>query len=142
MGTKITTPGKSRKRTRGKIEVDSFDLGLIKRKVHEFYAIKRELPTINKLLTVLKDDINFQGSRETLRKLLRTIGFRFQKTQSNRKVLTERNDISAWRAKYLQELNKNALSANRRPVVYLDETYIHSSYTTKNAGKVKKQMEF
>lgn len=110
--------------------MDSFDQGVIRRKVHEFYALKKELPTINKLLTVLRDEINFKGGRETLRKSLRKIGFHYRKTQSNRKVLTERNDISAWRAKYLQELKQNSLSGNPRPVIYLDETYIHSSHTS------------
>lgn len=73
-GTKISTPGK--KRLRGRIEVDEFDLGVIRRKIHEFYSMKKKIPTLQKLLLVLQEEIDFKGSRETLRKILRKIGFR------------------------------------------------------------------
>ncbi|GBP36407.1 hypothetical protein EVAR_87986_1 [Eumeta japonica] len=43
----------------------------------------------------------------------------------------ERYDIVAWRYRYLNELRNNR-NQNQRPVVYLDETYIHSTYS---AGK-------
>ncbi|KAL4719662.1 hypothetical protein ACJJTC_009278 [Scirpophaga incertulas] len=52
-GTKIRTPGKERKRQSGFIHVDDFDMGVIRRKVHEFNSYKNELPTVNKLLEVL-----------------------------------------------------------------------------------------
>ncbi|KOB71227.1 Uncharacterized protein OBRU01_13955 [Operophtera brumata] len=37
-GSKISTPGKKRERTKGKIEIDDFDIGVIRRKIHEFYT--------------------------------------------------------------------------------------------------------
>jgi len=129
-GTKIRTPGKERQRKTGFIHVDDFDMGVIRRKVHEFYSIKKELPTIKKLLEVLKTEINYTGQRESLRKLLHKMGFRFKKTQSNRKVLMERNEVSAWRAKYLHAVEKNKISPQPQPLIYLDETYIHSSHTS------------
>ncbi|KAL4712109.1 hypothetical protein ACJJTC_010970 [Scirpophaga incertulas] len=52
-GTKIRTPGKERKRQSGFNHVDDFDMGVIRRKVHEFNSYKNELPTVNKLLEVL-----------------------------------------------------------------------------------------
>lgn len=127
-GSKISTPGKKRTRTKGKIEIDDFDLGVIRRKIHEFYTMKKEIPTIPKLLNVLRDEIDFNASRETLRKLLREIGFRYKKTQSNRKVLIERNDISALRASYLHKIKQNECG-EKKPVIFLDETFIHSSHT-------------
>ncbi|KOB74093.1 Uncharacterized protein OBRU01_09807, partial [Operophtera brumata] len=127
-GSKISTPGKKRERTKGKIEIVDFDIGVIRRKIHEFYTMKKEIPTIPKLLNVLQDEIHFKGSRETLRKLLHKMGFRYKKTQSNRKVLIERNDISAWRATYLQKIRHNECG-EKKTVIYLDETYIHSSHT-------------
>ncbi|XP_068617514.1 uncharacterized protein [Battus philenor] len=75
---------KKRVRTKGKIEVDEYDLQVIRRKIHEFYAFKKEVPTINKLLQILKEEINFKGSRETLRKILRKNGFQFRKTKNNK----------------------------------------------------------
>lgn len=71
-------------RTKGKIEVDEYDLQVIRRKIHEFYAFKKEVPTINKLLQILKEEINFKGSRETLRKILRKNGFQFRKTKNSK----------------------------------------------------------
>ncbi|CAG9138127.1 unnamed protein product [Plutella xylostella] len=75
---------KKRVRTKGKIEVNDYDLSVIQRKIHEFYTFKKEVPTINKLLHILKEEINFKGSRETLRKILRKHGFQFRKTKSNK----------------------------------------------------------
>lgn len=75
---------KKRVRTKGKIEVDEYDLQVIRRKIHEFYAFKKEVPTINKLLQILKEEINFKGSRETLRKILRKNGFQFRETKNNK----------------------------------------------------------
>lgn len=60
--------------------------------------------------------------------MLRKIGFRYKKTQSNKKVLIERNDISAWRADYLQKIKLNECGETK-PMIFLDETYIHSSHT-------------
>ncbi|XP_063895623.1 uncharacterized protein LOC110373535 [Helicoverpa armigera] len=129
--SKIVTPGKNRKTRKDKILMDNFDIGVLRRKIHEFYTFKKEIPTVNKLLQVLREEIGFTGSREILRQHIKMIGFRFRKTISNRKVLMERNDITAWRARYLQTLKHND-DTEKLPVVYLDETYIHSGHT---AGK-------
>lgn len=104
-GTKITSPGTSRQRKCGYIHVDAFDdddwcihHGVIRRRVHAFYSIRKEIPKI--------------------RKSLRNMGFRYRKTQTNRKVLIERNEITAWRAKYLQEKKKNDRSSPIRRLLF------------------------
>ncbi|CAH3921380.1 unnamed protein product [Pieris brassicae] len=74
-GTKIFIPGKKRLRLRVKIEIDEFDLGVIRRKIHDFYAMKKEIRSNQKLLLVLREEIDFKGSRETLRNILSKIGF-------------------------------------------------------------------
>ncbi|CAG5016191.1 unnamed protein product [Parnassius apollo] len=129
--SKIVTPGKKRKTRKDKIVMDNFDIGVLRRKIHEFYSCKKEIPTVNKLLRLLKEEIGFTGSREILRQHIKKIGFRYKKTKSNRKVLMELNDITAWRALYLQTIKRND-ETEKLPVVYLDETYIHSGHT---AGK-------
>ncbi|XP_028040891.1 uncharacterized protein LOC114250967 [Bombyx mandarina] len=43
----------------------------------------------------------------------------------------ERSDIIAWRAKYIEKMRKNR-TTEKRPVVFLDETYIHSTYHSKS----------
>lgn len=88
-GTKITSPGTSRQRKCGYIHVDAFDMESFE--VHEFYSIRKEIPTIRKPFNILKGEINYTGQRDSLRNM----GFRYRKTQTNRKVLMERNEITA-----------------------------------------------
>ncbi|XP_038221442.1 uncharacterized protein LOC119839277, partial [Zerene cesonia] len=128
--TRISTPGKSRPRDK-KVKLDDFDLCALRHKIHEFYAVRKELPTLTKLLHEMRNDINFKGSRTTLWRILKNMGFYFQKCKSKRKVLMERYDIVAWRSRYLKQLRENR-EGDQRPVIYLDETYIHSTYC---AGK-------
>ena len=42
--------------------VDDFDRSAIRNKIHEFYTVRRQLPTIAKLYETLKDDIKLDGS--------------------------------------------------------------------------------
>ncbi|XP_028040822.1 uncharacterized protein LOC114250923 [Bombyx mandarina] len=83
---RIVTPGKSRLRAK-KIDLDGFDLCSIRHKIHQFYTVKKELPTLNKLLAVLKEDIGFEGSRATLHRILQIIGFKYKRCQSKSKLL-------------------------------------------------------
>lgn len=117
--SKIVTPGKNRKTRKDKIIMDNFDMGVLRRKIHEFYACRKEIPTVNKLLQLLKEEIGFPGSREILRQHIKKIGFRYKKTKTNRKVLMERNDITAWRALYLQ-VHLFLVYANVNPKIYHD----------------------
>lgn len=95
--------------------------------IHSFYVVKKEIPTINKLWLQLKAEIDFKFSRTSLRRILKEMGYKYRKCQSKRKILMERNDIASWRAKYILRMRKNRFE-DHRPVIYLDETYIHASY--------------
>ncbi|KAJ0183682.1 hypothetical protein K1T71_000105 [Dendrolimus kikuchii] len=61
----IVAPGKSRPHTK-KFDLDGFDLYAIRQKIHSFYVVRKELPTLAKLRVALREDINFQGSITTL----------------------------------------------------------------------------
>ena len=56
---------------------------------------------------------------------------RWKKTSDNRKLIVERHDIRSLRVKYLRAIR--AYREEGRPIVYSDETYIHSSHTTSYA---------
>ena len=99
------------------------------------YTVRKEVPTLGKLLAELRIDINFSGGRTTLWKIIRQIGFRFKKCGSKRKLLMERYDIVAWRHRYLDVLRQNRTEG--RPVVFLDETYIHASYSVKKCWQTE-----
>lgn len=94
--------------------------------------MKNQVPTLKKLRSVLQDDIEYKGSREHLRSVLHSIGFRFRKCKKRRKLLLERNDIIYRRSVYLRKLMENdKQDGDKRPVIFVDETYIHPTYTVK-----------
>src|SRR5215475_6428160 len=56
---------------------------------------------------------------------------RWKKTSDNRKSIVERHDIRSLRVEYLRAIR--AYREEGRPIVYSDETYIHSSHTASYA---------
>ncbi|XP_048482148.1 uncharacterized protein LOC125489667 [Plutella xylostella] len=130
--TEPSTPGKKRKSTK-KINLDGFDLVALRNLVNSFYTVKKEIPTLKKILAAAKKDLNFQGERTTLRYILKNqLGYKFKKCKNARLVLIQKPDITAWRARYLRRMRENnKLGPNKKPVTYLDETWIHSHYTVK-----------
>lgn len=84
---------------------------------------------MNYLQQVLLEKINYQGSPTHLRRTLKQLGFRWKKTQTNRRILMERPDIIASRINYLRQVKR--FREEGRTVVYTDETFIHSSHTTR-----------
>ncbi|XP_045504987.1 uncharacterized protein LOC123701527 [Colias croceus] len=119
------TPGKKRK-GRPKLILDDFDKCVIRNKIREFYAVRKEVPTLRKLHRVLKEDINYCGGISSLSGILKELGYKYKKCESKRKVLIERHDIVVWRAKYLRTMKR--LRETGKPVVYIDETYIHTAH--------------
>lgn len=121
------TPGKKRAGKRRITGVDSFDQGAIKRCVHNFHNTEKALPTITTLLKKLKQDINFRGSASSLRRILKRLGFKWHKTDTEKKVLIENSNIRLRRIEYLERLSK--YRAEGRPIIFTGESYIDSSHT-------------
>ena len=121
----LSSPRRS-KRGQNK-SVDDFDETVIRNKVQEFYTHRHQLPTINNLLSVLKTDINYPGSREHLRQTLRKLGFAWKRTSDNRKVLIEKSAIIAQRLAFYGR--KKELDDKGYNIVYVDETWIDTAYT-------------
>jgi len=129
IGAKVITPRKIRA-PRKRISFDEFDKCVVRRKFLEFYEQKKEIPTLRKLFVYVKRELHFQGERETFRKIVKDLGFRFKKCKDKRQILTEREDIVARRAQYLRALRANEMGP-KKPLVYTDETWIHTHYTLK-----------
>lgn len=125
------TPGKKRQGVKKVTGIDNFDQGVIKRCIHNFHLTQKELPTIAQLLKKLKEDINFEGSATSLRRIINEMGFKWKKTEDNRKLLIENTNIRCKRIEYLREITK--YRAEGRPIVYTDESYVDSSHTTSKA---------
>ena len=131
-GAAFESPAKRYKTSRVRIIVNDFEVAAIRRTIHDFYD-RKEYPTLKKLLSVLITKGLFKGHRTTLWKLLRKIGFRYRKVNDKRYVY-EQPRIIAWRHKYLRRMMKNR--QEKRPVVYLDETWVNS-----HDGKAKTWVE-
>ncbi|KAJ4445926.1 hypothetical protein ANN_12612, partial [Periplaneta americana] len=52
----------------------------------------------------------------------------WKKTSDNLQVIIERREIRALRIAYLRAIHK--FREDGRPIIYTDETYLHSSHTT------------
>ncbi|CAH2223212.1 jg2407 [Pararge aegeria aegeria] len=112
---------------------DGFSLTALRNIIHSMHTVRKEIPTMRKILAAAKVDLNYTGSETTLRKRIKSdLGYRFKRCYQKRLALIERPQIQAWRAKYLRRMKQNdSLDANKRPVIYLDETWIHAHYTVK-----------
>ena len=101
-----TVPSATRKEHTRAIILDDFDKCVIKRAIQEFYTVRKQLPTIDKLLAVLRVEINFKGCRDTLRKLVRTHGFQKATCQPDRYALIEKDRIVIMRTAYVRKMKK------------------------------------
>ncbi|CAH2092047.1 unnamed protein product [Euphydryas editha] len=139
--SKIKTPIK-KKRSKN-IFLDNFALVALKGIITSIYTVRKEVPILKKILAAARQDLEYTGSISTLRKILiEALGYRFKKCRQNRSVLLERPNIRSWRAKYLRAIRANdELGANKKPVIYLDETWIHAHYTVKKCWQGESSKE-
>lgn len=130
-GSKMRTPTKAKRQR--KEYFDGFSLTALRNIIHSMYTVRKEIPTMRKILAAAKVDLNYTGSETTLRKIIKNdLGYQFKRCYQKRLALIERPQIQAWRAKYLRRMKENdSLDDNKRPVIYLDETWIHAHYTVK-----------
>ncbi|CAG5001858.1 unnamed protein product [Parnassius apollo] len=102
---KFSSPRKP-KEIKKRIQIDDFDMGVIRRKIHQFYTSDKKIPSIRKLLAVLKEDGIVNCGCTYLRQLLHKMGYLFKKCKSKRHILIERPSIAEWRVRD-QELLSN-----------------------------------
>ena len=74
----VISPNKKRARTTLFDKIDDLDRNGLRQKVHSFW-LRRELPTIDKILYVINDDPALPNFKRTsLFKVIKKIGFRIQ----------------------------------------------------------------
>ena len=97
-------------------------------KKEDFVSLPGSYGLFNLSLQVaLQEKIGYQGGNNHLRHTLKKLGFRWRKSQTNRSLLMERTDIVAARIQFLRKIKK--YRENGRPIIYTDETFVHSSHT-------------
>lgn len=106
-------------------DVDSFTKDAIRRTIYRFAKEEGCVLNLKNLLAKLKQNAVFEGGRDSLRKILHKIGFRYRKTENNRRLLQEREDIKTKRIKYLRKISEHRKLG--RNIYYTDETYINLS---------------
>ena len=89
---------------------------------------EKDYASLNSILKQIKspDSIGFKGGRETLRRILKEMGFVWRKSTGNRKLLMERSDIVAQRINFLRQMMK--YMEEGRDIVYTDELYVNAGH--------------
>nr|XP_034833713.1 uncharacterized protein LOC117990388 [Maniola hyperantus] len=128
--SKVSTP--KRKPLRKLIVCDNFEIASLQNIINSIYMVKKEIPTLKKILAVAKEDLQFPGGKMTLRRIMvDSLGYK-NNCQSNGVDLIERYNSKALRSKYLRRIHQNdILGDDKKPIVYLFETWIHAHYTIK-----------
>ena len=120
----LCTPERRYTKSRVQIQLDDFNVEAICRIVHEFYT-RKEYPTLESLLSLLKTRQLFSGGRTTLWLVLREMGFQYKKHE-NKRYIYEQLRVIQQRHDYLRRLRKNR--QDQHPVVYLDETWVNAHH--------------
>ncbi|KAK4882287.1 hypothetical protein RN001_005606 [Aquatica leii] len=107
--SKFSSPRKTIIKKKSKQEISDFDKGILKRVIHNFHMTDGTVPSLKTILLKFKDAVEFEGGRETLRKIIHDIGFRWRKTKSNRQILMEKTDIQSLRTPSDAKLNKSII---------------------------------
>jgi transposase len=119
------SPFKNRKR-QPKYEPNSLEISVIRDSIQTYHIYHREMVTMEKLRTLLRENIHFKGSYSTLRRLVLELGFKWRKTVNNRSVLIERYDIKKLRYDYLKKMAQ--YRKENRCIVYTDESYVLTNH--------------
>ncbi|KAL4154004.1 hypothetical protein QTP88_001837 [Uroleucon formosanum] len=119
----VTSPQKKRTRTTLFDKIDDMDRNGIRQTIHSFW-LRRELPTIDKILTAVNENPSLPNyKRTTLFKVIKKLDFVFTK-RKRCSVLTERDDLICWLQCYLYDIRKYRNEG--RTVYYLDETWLNT----------------
>ncbi|XP_072384552.1 uncharacterized protein [Diabrotica undecimpunctata] len=125
----FSTPNKRQKKS-SKIQLDPCDQSILRRQIYDFHLRHKQVPTIKKIHQKFVNELNYAGSRESMRMEFHKLGFRWKKTVDNRKMLIEKHEIRHLRLQYLRNI-KEARNANKF-IVFTDKTYLLTSHIAKN----------
>ena len=125
------SPGKHRTVKKRKTNLDDFEKCVLRRTIFDLYD-KGEYPTAKKLVALMRDKIEYKGSVSSMYTILKSLGFKYRRTNDGRKFLLERGDIVAARQKFLRTLHNLRRTGDTRPIFYLDETWVNQNHSRKD----------
>ena len=123
LSCEFDAPGTSREIGKRKRKLDEFDKQQIRCTVNALYR-QRQLPTTTNILKALNPDITL--SKSCLRLTLLELGFRFRKSEDDRKIVFERRQVILSRIEFLRKIRK--YREDGLDVVYLDETWVNQNH--------------
>lgn len=83
-------------------KLNDFDNDVVRRVVHNFYD-PGEFPTSAKILAALREKVNYQGSKSSIKIILKQLNFKYKKCNDRRKFLMEQSDIVAVRVNFFEK---------------------------------------
>ena len=99
-------------------KLDNFDVGVIRRIIHNLYR-ENIPPSLKKILLQRKEKMNFPYGKTHLWRLLKKMGFGYEK-RGRQRIISERPEIIACKEKYLRRIRKIRESDRERAIVYTD----------------------
>ena len=109
--------------------MDEFDLRVIRRIVHGYYA-RNENFSLKELLNKLRDEIHFPYSITTLSLVLKMLGFKYKKRQRE-SIVHERADLVAWRESFMRRIQEIRKNEPDWEILYTDETWLNAGHRIK-----------
>ena len=97
--------------------------------IHNLYR-ENISPSLKKILLQLKEKMNFPYGKTHLWRLLKKMGFGYEK-RGRQRIISERSEIIAWRERYLRRIRKIREADPERAIVYTDETWLNQGHRTK-----------
>ena len=88
------------------------------------------LLSLKKILLQLKEKMNFPYGKTHLWRLLKKMGFGYEK-RGRQRIISERPEIIAWRERYLRQIRKIREAGPERTIAYTDETWRNQGHRTK-----------
>lgn len=96
------------------------------------------MPTIKKLLAVLKEDINFPGSRESLRLLLHKLGYKYKKCNNKREEPGVSKAVATGKRYILVHAGGSTGFVKNALLIYNDKEKKTDYHESKNKDNFKK----
>lgn len=131
---------KQRRRKAPKTDLDVESLQKIREIVYNFHITEQRLVTVKPLREKIDRELRLSLSSTSLLRVLHKIGFKFIKSKNNRLQLVEQDHIKAKRKVFIETIQKYRKEG--RPVEYVDESYVHTNYTTAKAWQDESSIGF
>ena len=106
-------------------KLDNFDVGVIRRIIHNLYR-ENISTSLKKILLQLKEKMNFPNGKTHLWRLLKKMAFGYEK-RGRQRIISERSQIIAWR----ERIHKIREAGPERAIIYTVETWLNQGHRTK-----------